>query len=562
MIWGLLRFYGTELVENAYNNRSFDFLNRLIKNDIPLPRYLHYINQLLNEILIIGIALSSVPFLNHMINAPSLFQRLGNSLNANIKSSVLIFAVIMFSVCLFFTYIVLLDFPNSADEYAYLLQAQTMSEGKLWNDPHPKQEFFDFINVIHKDGKWVGRFPPGWPLILTLGSVLNIPTGLINPIIGSITILVLFYYARSLHGNLVAFWAILSFSLSSFYIFNSSSYFSHALCALEILLAVTFMHKSLSGGRVHYTYLAGLFVGLAAITRYYTAFLFLIAVVIFLLISKPRKTLLPTLFALLVGIIPPIIFLLWYNYSITGNPFVLVTSWAGEESLGFIKGHNLVTALSHLVRRLVLFVTFSSPMLLFLYLYYLVKLAYNRNRWQLGDLFFALLMIGHIFYHEIGGNQYGPRFYYEGYPLLIVFVVQNILRDIKNVQPHYKVISLLFFLGLAISVVKIPLNAQTEQSVIKERMDLYDQVSKNNLNNAIVVVRNGTGVSRPMPIGDLLRNGAHFDDKVIYVRDLGSRNKELFNQFPDRNFYYYTRSETEVNGRITKISIDNKLQPN
>ena len=35
---------------------------------------------------------------------------------------------------------VLMDFPNSGDEYAYLYQAETMAAGRLWNQPPPSPD--------------------------------------------------------------------------------------------------------------------------------------------------------------------------------------------------------------------------------------------------------------------------------------------------------------------------------------------------------------------------------------------------------------------------------------
>ncbi len=51
------------------------------------------------------------------------------------------FSVILLSG---FALFVLQGFPNSADEYAYIFQAETFLQKRLWNEPHPAKEFFSF----------------------------------------------------------------------------------------------------------------------------------------------------------------------------------------------------------------------------------------------------------------------------------------------------------------------------------------------------------------------------------------------------------------------------------
>lgn len=52
-------------------------------------------------------------------------------------------------------------FPNSADEYVYLYQARTLSEGRFYQEAHPLVDFFHFNHIAQKEGISVGRFPPG-----------------------------------------------------------------------------------------------------------------------------------------------------------------------------------------------------------------------------------------------------------------------------------------------------------------------------------------------------------------------------------------------------------------
>src|SRR5918993_656154 len=62
--------------------------------------------------------------------------------------------------------LVLQRFPNSGDEYVYLYQAATLSEGRLANPAPVPPEFFEFYYIAHDQGRAFGTFPPGWPLAL------------------------------------------------------------------------------------------------------------------------------------------------------------------------------------------------------------------------------------------------------------------------------------------------------------------------------------------------------------------------------------------------------------
>ena len=55
---------------------------------------------------------------------------------------------------------VLLRFPNSGDEYCYLLQARLWLDGRAWYAEHPVQPFFDFLHIRVLDGRVFSVFPP------------------------------------------------------------------------------------------------------------------------------------------------------------------------------------------------------------------------------------------------------------------------------------------------------------------------------------------------------------------------------------------------------------------
>ncbi|MFZ6011980.1 MAG: glycosyltransferase family 39 protein [Bacteroidota bacterium] len=460
-----------------------------------------------------------------------------------------IILVIFFCGSLFVSTVVLKEFPNSSDEYVYLLQAETLSQGEFWDPPHKLHQFFNFNHVAQKDGMRVGRFPPGWPMILSLAYVLGFPPVIVNPILALLALFVFYKFARTRYDERIAIWSVVSLAFTAFFVFNSASFFSHTVSLLEVLLFVHFTYRYLERGKLLDGLLAGLFLGLMIITRYYTAVLIFLPFFIYKVYQYKYRSLI--LFVLIgLGSLPCIGFLFWYNFAITGNSFLPVTVWAFDgEGLGFIKGHSAVKGAEHFVRRVFMFLYWCSPPLLVLYFIFLWrKLQDQAHRFiHPEDYTFLVLAIGYFFYYEIGGNQYGPRFYFEALPFLVVFIVSCVLQCDK------KWIRAFFLAGLIYSVVKIPFIAYHENRIIYERMDVFRQVQSKNISNAVVLISSSTSVIRPMPIGDLTRNDKRYQNDVIYARDLGDKNAELMEYYKDRSFYRYVRDFDNPSGELVRI---------
>jgi hypothetical protein len=253
-----------------------------------------------------------------------------------------------------------------------------------------------------------------------------------------------------------------------------------------------------------------------------------------------------------LGVLPCLAFLLWYNYAITGNPIQPVTVWAYEsEGLGFVKGHTLLKGIEHIVRRVIMFVYWCSPAILILYFYFLFQKLKNKAQRFITpeDYLFVILIIGYLFYYEIGGNQYGPRFYYEALPFLIVFIVSQIFKHGVNWTKA------LFYAALICAIVKLPVVAYHEHQVVMERQDVYRQVNQKNIQHAVVLISSSTSVIRPMPIGDLTRNDKQYQNDVLYARDFETEklNGQLMEFYKDRAFYRYVRDPEKPTGELIRI---------
>ncbi len=442
---------------------------------------------------------------------------------------------------------VLKEFPNSADEYAYVFQASDFSQGKLWSDVHDHPEFFEFDHIVQKENKWMSRFPPGWPLILSLAFILVLPPFVLSIACGVIAMYFFFHLVEHIYGKRIALWSTLAVVTSSFFLFNTASFFSHISSLLHVVLAIYLTVLYFDDRKLWRAIVAGFFVGMLAITRPYTAVL-LLSIFYGWVVYQYRMESIRPLVAIAFGTLPCIAFYLWYNASTTGNMFLPVTVWAyPEERLGFYGDHTLMLGIKHIVKRFLMFIYWVSPHLLLLYFVLLSRSSDVRKRPE--DFFFAVLVPGYILYYSYGGNQYGPRFYFEAFPFLVVFVTARAIRSTGWIK-------VIFITGIVYAFVRIPVISARENQIVRERMDIYDQVARKKIEHAVVFIASPTGVIRPMDEENLNRNDKHYSNDVLYALDLGDHNPVLMKQYPNRRYFRYERHPERTRGVLIEITAD------
>jgi hypothetical protein len=508
--------------------------------------YLDFVRLCLNEILWLSFFLVIVWW---MIAVPGRLMKRHVMISASHMRVVVIIAV-YFCVTLSVSWFALEAFPNSSDEYAYLMQAKTLSAGKLAEEAPPFGEAFHYNHIAIKDGIRVGRFPPGWPLLLSLSDAVGIPDWLVNPVLGTIALILFYSFAVKYYSREAALWSVAIVAFSSYFIFNAASYFSHTSCFLGILGFVWMFKRFENDRKVTYLLTAGFCLGLVSVIRYYTAVLIFFPFFAYILYHHKLRSL-KLFFWIILGSLPWTMFLFWYNFSLTGSAFTPVTVWAyNDEQLGFVKGHTLLKGLEHVIRRIFMFMYWCSPGMLILYFLFLwQKLKSSVARWNHPeDYMFVVLLIGHFFYYQIGGNQYGPRFLLEAFPFLSLFVARSVLQS--RFSPGY---AALLIAGLVFSIAKFPSIVIREARIVDERQDVYDLVSERHLSNAVIIVSSSTSPVRPMPIGDLTRNGGDFQRSVLYVQDVPELNEMITHYYPKRSFYRYVRDPNQLHGSLIRI---------
>jgi len=219
-------------------------------------------------------------------------------------------------------------------------------------------------------------------------------------------------------------------------------------------------------------------------------------------------------------------------------------------------GHRLtpLDQLSYVAGRMVLLADWTSPLLALGYVAAFGFVAYRR-RLSFLDFVFPTYVLGFMLVPLWGGNQYGPRYYFEGFPLLVLTVVSALvplLREPRFWRWRPYAASLLVAHGAA-CLAAMAIIAPFLRTVVDQRMDLYDQVRAQHLHDAVVVVRSRTGTISPMSTLDLTRNGIVADGKVLYVLNIPDKVETLHRLLPERRFYAYERDPSSPRGSLRRL---------
>ena len=165
------------------------------------------------------------------------------------------------------------------DESGYSFLARIYQSGRIMADPligatanvqdTPTELFFE--NHVLRPYGWFPKFPPGWPLVLSLAYRISAPW-LPTPLFGTLQLLVIAGIGSRWFSRQAGAFAVVLAATSPFYLINSVGMMSHALCALLSATACFALCQGhATGKRIYYV---AMFACLAATfqVRPYTGF--------------------------------------------------------------------------------------------------------------------------------------------------------------------------------------------------------------------------------------------------------------------------------------------------
>lgn len=432
------------------------------------------------------------------------------------------------------------------DDVISFFQAKIFAKFKRWATPPLYPEFFP-AEIVTKDGKWFGMMPPGHSLFLAMGILLDIPW-IISPLMGSISIIVFYFLIKEIYDESIAKVGALLLSLSPTFLFVSSSMVSQNSSYFFSLLSIFFIIKSIKRKNIKFILFSGVTLGIAFLCRPQLPLCFFIILNIFL-IYQIRE--LKYLLIFSISFLPFLGFQLLDNYILTGNPLhygyhlYLSPEYHG---LGFgeekgsitygIRGHTLLKGFINLFYNLFVLSLhlFGFPLISLLFIPFSLK---KIDKYE--TLFTILSLSAFIFwflYWFHGVTGLGPKYYYEILPFLVILSARGIYKIKINIKPF---VGLLLLFNI---LIYIPNHIRIFR-LWGCKIDVYNKIKEENIHNAIVFVKD---LPQEIPFSTLLSRHNYFSlffrnevdihkSDIIYVWDLGEKNKKLLKIYPNRKAY-------------------------
>jgi hypothetical protein len=487
----------------------------------------------------------------------------------NVRSGILVAgaALFVFVAANLVSWFVFGHTPHNYDTAAQLFQARLFTAGRTYLPSPPLAQFFDFVNGIN-NGRWYSDYPPGHPLMLALGVLVRAPR-VINPLLGALTVVVIYCLGRELYDDRTARVATVLASLSPFLVFMSSEFMNHSSALFFTCLFLLCYAKAVRSVRVikwpsgqaesdsgrnaatamRNALFAGLALGMVINIRPYTALLIAIPFALdagWRLFSEPRRY--TGLFALmLAGGALMLGAYLAYNYLTTGNPLLSAYSLRygsiHNVGLGVVPEFTFLRAvqvtqldLNALNRYLF---EFPIPALLFVVL---VWAAGRPTAWDYRLLAVPLCLVaGYFFWWEHSLELFGPRREYEAFGVLAllsargmralsIFIRERLGLATSADRVRIATANLMLFCYLSMFVVAVPVLVSTYSNSFVLSGRTLRTVKRAQLKHAVVLT--------PFYDEAANENNLKLDGDVVYARDLGSLNPLLQTRYPDRRFFY------------------------
>jgi len=497
---------------------------------------------------------------------------------------------------------VLHSFLSSADEHSCYFLAECLRRGKLYVDIPPLADFFRVVHVGMRDGKWFSVYPPGWPLIWAFGLQFNVVDWL-NPVLSSLSVFFFYLVGKKIFGRAATLLGLAFMVLNPFFMFTAASYFSHATCLFCIgvfLYAFLRWREDYALGKdpVGWAFLCAFAVGYGLMTRYLTMaaiagpFLLYHYIPIFFgwkrwgegnswLRFLPFKFKRPQLRKsdwIAVSIIAAFMMLILYqNYLVTGKAFRAPNKYDKSwERLGFRANYTPIDAFFYLIARVFYLMDWFAPAIVAAYLFLLgagsffkkknLSLSENTLMPQKGQslksgtipnlfrLSMFFVAFAYFFYYSWGGNQWGPRYFWEGMPFLCIAVADWIVCRWGNGSPRVRKFLLAFaVMSLVTSGMILARQVEYVEESSRQRRALYDLSEQMIRKPALVFIHGFLGSRLVFSEEDATRNSPFLDSKILYVHDLGDRNKELMVAYPEREYFRGTYNSSRKQPQLERI---------
>jgi hypothetical protein len=324
------------------------------------------------------------------------------------------------------------------DESSYCFEARIFSAGKLKAEPLPGATEnpkttpapINFAQTIQTPKGWLSKYPPGWPLILSLGYVLHCPW-LINPILGVIQLLLISYLARP-WGIQTQSLAVLMAATSAYMLVESVGFMSHASEATVCLLAIAALFRGLREGQLRWIAVAVVLVALATQIRPLTgAVLGVLCAIPVVIEFRGDRKLAGGIAILAAGAALCLGCSLLVNRIYTGDaflsPYALIEGSRKVREVTF-NPHIIIYNILNTWRWSILdTIRVIFPFFFLFAAYACWSERQHRRELLYLALFFPLLVLAYCLHSEGSSSFDGERYYFEGVGMLTLVAARGFL---------------------------------------------------------------------------------------------------------------------------------------
>jgi hypothetical protein len=485
-------------------------------------------------------------------------------------------ALFVFVLTNILSYFLFDHIPHVHDEIDYLFQAKIFKLGKLDMPSPPAKEFFDFPHMIN-NGRWYSQYTPGYPFLLLLGLVVGAPW-ILNPILAAFSIVLFYFLGKEIFNKTVGLFASILGTISIWLLLMSSTMMSHTSCMFFLALFVLFLFRSLKNPSAANGLFMALALGMALLIRPYTSFLIAFPLLVFYTVKQflKLKSTTKNVAAFTLATLLVLSVLMAYNTATNGNPLRMgyIVCYGKEVLPGFgISGcYNLIhtpyqgALNTGIYLKSLNFILFGWPSSLFLALFALLILGSVKPDFRKKILLlfssFICLMVGYFFYWGTV-ETIGPRFYFEGIPLLILLSAFGLYEapqffSSKSIKLRPEVINRVLIVGLIVFAAYGLFYRFPRLLWPSDPEWFYDTYAENfagvtpNINHTLkslplthaVVSMKMIHSHTPFFQQGSWGSGFLFTDpelkgEIIYARELEERAGELLKAYPDREHYIY-----------------------
>jgi 4-amino-4-deoxy-L-arabinose transferase-like glycosyltransferase len=360
-------------------------------------------------------------------------------------------AAAAFGVASYFMYGLGSHQPHVPDELSYIFQAKLFASFDVSASPPPVDGAFDSFSpplIPVADGRWASAYPFGHPLLLTAG-VWAGAIWIVPPLLGALSVVGLFALGRKLYGVRTGLLAAVLLASSPFFLMISGSFMSHTSAMFYLLCSMLCLAYGERRPALMWC-LAGVFFGLLFNTRPLTALglmtPFGLAMLATAAVSDDRRMAALRLGSFAVGGLMMVGAYLAYNYGTGGDalqngyqrPFPVAATLdcayqscgSLDEGVGFSGRHSVSAGIQNqqVQIALLLLVANGWPVAVGLS-FALLPFLLGTRRWTDWFLLVCILSVVAAWaFFEGTGIMYGPRYWYEALPLLMLLTARGAER--------------------------------------------------------------------------------------------------------------------------------------